>query len=87
MELKTDERVREAYDEASDYARELYPEGTIIDVRLRRDWRVDRCEIWSEHYGTFRVRSLITEKIHNFYPGIQPHAIIDPEASDEVSKV
>lgn len=87
MELKTDERVRDAYDEASDYARELYPKETIIVVKLRDNWREDRCAIMSEHNGTFRVLSMITGKVHNFYPGIQPHAIIDPEEGDEVSKV
>lgn len=79
MELYTNDSVSEAYKEAAEYAREEYPEGTVITVKLRDNWREDRCEIMGEHNGSFRVRSLITGKVHNFYPGIQPHAIIDPD--------
>jgi hypothetical protein len=60
-------------------ARKHYPDGTIIRVRIRDNWREDRCEVLGCFHGSdFRVRSLLTGKVHNFYPSIHRHEVEQP---------
>jgi len=77
--MHVDTRARDIVRAAEERAEAYYPKGTIIRVRIRDNWREDECEVLGCFHGSeFRVRSLITGKIHNFYPSICPHEIVKP---------